>query len=231
MSIIAHSAHGILIGQRQKDGYINLTAMAKVSGKKLNNYLRMKSTKAFIDELSTVTRIRVDLLTQTIASGPNEHRGTWGHPQVAIHCAQWCSPQFAVLVSQWVMEWMSTGHNPIAPPAEPPELEVIMPTEAELEYLRSRQWEKDELAAIDAGETPDYEAIKREFNDKSGGSRAQAALEAYRQEMAAWLKSQKKLPGAKNPERRELNSLDGGWRKYGAEFVRRMFEPRAKKKE
>ncbi len=39
--------------------------------------------------------------------------GTWGHPQVAIHCGQWCSPAFAVKVTEWVFTWMTTGQNPL----------------------------------------------------------------------------------------------------------------------
>jgi hypothetical protein len=35
MKIINHEANGLQIGQRREDGYINLTQMAKASGKKL----------------------------------------------------------------------------------------------------------------------------------------------------------------------------------------------------
>ena len=57
--------------------------------------------------------IPIDLLTHSIIRGPNDARGTWVHPQVAVNLAQWCSPKFAVQVSQWVVEWAITGKNPM----------------------------------------------------------------------------------------------------------------------
>jgi hypothetical protein len=59
MKIIVHEANGLQVGQRREDGYINLTKMAQANGKKLNDYLRLETTKAFLDELSTVTGIPV----------------------------------------------------------------------------------------------------------------------------------------------------------------------------
>ena len=39
-------------------------------------------------------------------TGPNESRGTWGHPQVAINLGQWISPQYAVSITEIVI-----GHH------------------------------------------------------------------------------------------------------------------------
>jgi hypothetical protein len=47
--------------------------------------------------------------------GPNEGRGTWVHPDVAINLGQWCSPKFAVAVSQWVQEWASNRISHVLP--------------------------------------------------------------------------------------------------------------------
>jgi hypothetical protein len=115
MKIIIHEANGLQIGQRRLDGYINLTKMAQANGKKLNDYLRLDITKAFLEELSIDTGIPVSKLTQIQRGKPAHLQGTWGHPQVAINCAQWCSAKFAVLVSNWVVKWMVTGNNPIQP--------------------------------------------------------------------------------------------------------------------
>lgn len=113
MNIIIYETNGLEIGQRREDGYINLTQMAQANGKKLNDYLRLKTTKDFLEKLAEYTGISVDLLILKIIKGANNQRGTWGHPQVAIHCAQWCSAEFAVLVSQWVVTWMMTAQNPL----------------------------------------------------------------------------------------------------------------------
>lgn len=67
----------------------------------------MKTTKEFLSALSSVTRISVTTLVQSIQGGTPELQGTWIHPQVAINLAQWLSPKFAVQVSKWVFDWMS----------------------------------------------------------------------------------------------------------------------------
>ena len=113
MKIINHKANGLQIGQRSEDGYVNLTKMAKANGKKLNDYLRLETTKAFTNALYRYTGIPADQLIIKIVKGKNSLRGTWGHPQIAIHCGQWCSAEFAVLVSNWVVQWMTTDQNPI----------------------------------------------------------------------------------------------------------------------
>jgi hypothetical protein len=115
MKIINHEVNGLQIGQRREDGYINLTKMAKANGKKINDYLRLETTKAFIDELFLVAGIPVSKIIQVKKGRGNRvEQGTWGHPQVAIHCGQWCSAKFAVLVSNWVVNWMTTGNNSIS---------------------------------------------------------------------------------------------------------------------
>lgn len=111
LDLIPHDYRGELIGQRAKDGYINATAMCKASGKLFGDYARSKVTASFLAELSGSMGIPIDQLVSTISTGPNDHRGTWVHPQVAIHLAQWASPRFAVMVSQWVVDWMSGGGN------------------------------------------------------------------------------------------------------------------------
>lgn len=91
---------------RTSDGYINATDMCKVSNKKFNDYSRYMEHKAFIKELSRSTGYPVDLLVHTIRDGPNDKRGTWVHPRVAIHLAQWISASFAVKVTDWVKKFI-----------------------------------------------------------------------------------------------------------------------------
>lgn len=109
-NIISYNHNNTLINQRYKDGYINLTAMAQAEGKLIADYLRLDTTKAFLEELSKTMGIPIVSLVE-VKTGRSG--GTWGHPQVAIHCGQWCSPAFAVLVTRWVMTWMTTGQNPL----------------------------------------------------------------------------------------------------------------------
>ena len=125
MKIINHDVNGLQINQRHDDGYINLTQMAHANNKDLHDYLRLKTTKAFIQELSLETGIHGSKIIQVKKGRGNRvQQGTWGHPQVAIHCGQWCSAKFAVLVSNWVMEWMTTGQNPITSQATATEIPI-----------------------------------------------------------------------------------------------------------
>lgn len=108
LALISHDCgNNSLVQQRAVDGFINATAMCKAAGKLFNDYTRLKNTKEFLEELAGSTGIPVDLLVFQQVTGPNEHRGTWVHPDVAIHLGQWLSPKFAVMVSRWVREWMS----------------------------------------------------------------------------------------------------------------------------
>ena len=59
------------------------------------------------------------------------------------------------------------------------QLPMILPTASELNYMRSRQWEKDELEAIAHGKKPDLKAIHQDFQEKSGLARADEALRKY----------------------------------------------------
>lgn len=107
LSLISHEIDNTLIHQRAADGYINATAMCKAVGKNFADYQRLKTTEAFFTELAGSMGIPIDQLVFTNMVGRNEERGTWVHPDVAIHLGQWCSPKFAVAVAKWVREWVT----------------------------------------------------------------------------------------------------------------------------
>ena len=125
MEYITHTINSVPIGQRSSDGYVNLTKMIKAandrnhSKKQLNHYLANQATQEFLEVLSSDTGIPVSTsngyrnsdtaLICVKRGGVYSEQGTWGHPRVAIHCAQWCSPEFAVLVTDWVLDWMNHG--------------------------------------------------------------------------------------------------------------------------
>ena len=107
--------NGDIVPQRPLDGYINATRLCQQAGKRLNNYLRNDSTQAFLEELASVTRIRVTELVHVIQGGPPLNQGTWVHPRVAINLGQWLSPEFAVQVTEWVFDWMTGRTRPYMP--------------------------------------------------------------------------------------------------------------------
>ena len=134
MKIINHEANGLQVSQRLEDGYLNLTQMAKANGKLIADYLRLDTTNAFLEELSTSMGIPIDQLVIKIVKGQNHLRGTWGHPKVAINCATWCNTKFAVFVTNLVFDWMTTGQNPIPPQPTPTNVDISSALE-ELEKL------------------------------------------------------------------------------------------------
>lgn len=111
LALVPHSYQGAVIQQRLNDGYINATAMCKAAGRLFGHYNENDRTEEFKAALSRSIGIPIDQLVQTISTGGNDLRGSWVHPQMAIHLAQWLSAEFAVLVSEWVFEWLS-GRSP-----------------------------------------------------------------------------------------------------------------------
>lgn len=120
-NLIERSFNESKIHQRIADGYINLNQMAEATGKRIDNWLRLKSTKELIAAFDAQVASS-DLREQspaliTLTSGIKGKRGgggTWAHPDIAIQFAQWCSPAFALQVSRWVREWMMSGRSPLA---------------------------------------------------------------------------------------------------------------------
>jgi hypothetical protein len=111
--IITRSLNQVAIGQRAHDGYIHATALCKAASREWKHYHANETTSEFLQELAGSVGIPTDLLVQTIASGPNDGRGTWVHPKVAIHLGMWCSATFAVQVVTWVEQWYRTHQLPI----------------------------------------------------------------------------------------------------------------------
>lgn len=77
-------------------------------GKRLTEYNKTVKAKAFMEALKSETGKQRWELHQTIQGGPIVERGTWVHPQIAIHVAMWISPEFAVQVMNWVFKWADT---------------------------------------------------------------------------------------------------------------------------
>ena len=94
--------NGIEINQRVSDGYLDATAMCDSCDKELDEYLNIRFTSRFINELSRSLGITETELIQ-FQEGNDE---VWVHPMLAINLAQWCSVKLAVIIPQWVFDWM-----------------------------------------------------------------------------------------------------------------------------
>lgn len=85
-----HGDDGNLITQmRTSDGYVNATAMCNSAGKKWADFVRLESTKKFLEEYGTVTGVPVTEFIHSKQGGSDQ--GTWIHPDLAIELAAWCS--------------------------------------------------------------------------------------------------------------------------------------------
>ena len=93
---------GLTIICRASDGYINATQLCKAGGKLYGTWRDNDKAEKFITALSSSIGAPVNKLIKKEFAGPNETRGTWVHPRVAINIAQWISPKFDVLVGNWI---------------------------------------------------------------------------------------------------------------------------------
>jgi len=87
LALITHEINHSPIEQRASDGYINATAMCKAAGKLMGDYLRLESSKAFLQALANDMGIPISKLIQSVRGGLEHLQGTWVHPQAAIHLA------------------------------------------------------------------------------------------------------------------------------------------------
>ena len=89
---------------------VNATEMAKPFGKLVKDWLKTASTKAFLNELSTVRNIVLTDLVK-VKQGGNDRsaQGTWLHEDVALEFARWLSPSFAIWCNDRIKELMRHG--------------------------------------------------------------------------------------------------------------------------
>jgi len=155
MSNLTHNLSGISVSQRVTDGYINATALtaahkqATGQRKDVADWLRNKRVRQSLEHLSLAARIPVIDLYQVFQGSPELGGGTWLHPKLSVRFAIWLSDDFGYQIESWVEDWMLNAKAPIAQTqsTQSQALPVIMPTAEELEYMRSRTWEKEEMAS------------------------------------------------------------------------------------
>jgi KilA-N domain. len=86
-TIVLHDYNGFAISQ-ESNGYVSLTDMAKASGKLVADYLRLDTTKAYLEALSMDINTPVSALVKVV-QGKGKKQGTWAHPEVASRFSQW----------------------------------------------------------------------------------------------------------------------------------------------
>jgi hypothetical protein len=97
------------IQQREKDGYVNLTQMAKANGVNINDWSKTQVTKSYIQALeSETTLIATELLIINKGGIPSQ-QGTWAHPLLALNFGRWISPEFAIWCDKHIKTLLETG--------------------------------------------------------------------------------------------------------------------------
>ncbi|MFO0089337.1 MAG: KilA-N domain-containing protein [bacterium] len=101
MSILSYNEY--LIEQRDIDGYVNLTQMAKVNQIELDELERFMKSKYAKKCLRAIRRtaskpVIVETMPVTFETGGFPvtllFQTTWSHPLVAIEFSEWISPEF-----------------------------------------------------------------------------------------------------------------------------------------
>lgn len=98
---------------------MNATQMAKVFGKKPANWLRLQTTKEFLNVLkdSRYADMRNGMfdeeenLVNVIQGGKNQ--GTWMHEDVALEFSRWLHPKFAIWTNRHIKELLLKGSTSI----------------------------------------------------------------------------------------------------------------------
>ena len=101
--------NGLIIENREEDGYINITNLCKAGNKQFKHWKESEKSKAYLQALSSQVGIPTSDLIKLGSGSIHKKSHTWVHPQVAINIAQWISPYFDVKVSAWVYEIYLTG--------------------------------------------------------------------------------------------------------------------------
>lgn len=74
--------------------YKNLSAIAKASGKRLNNWVNRSEGKKTIADF----KLKYPEIDEPLVTKKGRGGGTWGHPELAAIFAAWCSPEFTAEV-------------------------------------------------------------------------------------------------------------------------------------
>lgn len=77
----------------REDGYISATSVSKAMKKRLDPFWLNHETKEYIQELSKITGIPVNIL---VVAKRGRNGGTFLHPKMAVRLARWLSIPFEV---------------------------------------------------------------------------------------------------------------------------------------
>ena len=114
--------------RKTEDLFFNATEIAKQFGKRTNDFLRLDSTKEYIDALAECNSQNGISRSEEYVRVQNggKHRGTWLHRDLALEFAGWLSASFRVHLHKWaearideerhrkaIRDELRTGYRPL----------------------------------------------------------------------------------------------------------------------
>lgn len=171
LQVFNYNEHPII---RREDGYINLTQMCQANGKMLSDWSRLKSTKAYIQDMASDTGKPISEILEIVKGGDPRMQGAWGHPELALHLAQWISIKFHRWCNAHIFVLMSTGATSLSiDPIEEMRLKLELArlennkVQAELQLLQTRQYIATALPEPVQQKILGYQVIeKTEYRDR-----------------------------------------------------------------
>ena len=113
--IMNRSMGGLKVNQRTKDSMFNATSLLEQwntfnglkgrKGKRIDDFLKLKSTKDFIDALDEeINNTEDSRYLEIYKTSRGKNGGTWMHPYLFIDFAMWLNPKFKVQVIKFVYD-------------------------------------------------------------------------------------------------------------------------------
>lgn len=155
---------------RRPDGWVNATAMAQACGKRWNDYIRLDRTREYVSALKQALEAEIPcgttgcwgsagnpadpsdaMVIQSITTGPNDQRGTYIHPRLAIDFSRWLRAAFAVWMDGWFLGTFTPQRTATAPHHHQPTtpgITVAAPTEREARELWQAAVEAETTRAL-----------------------------------------------------------------------------------
>ena len=136
---------------------INATEMAKKFGKRTFDWLKIDSTKSFLEAIAETKKIvSADLVVVRRGGNEKDSQGTWMHEDVAFEFARWLDPKFGVWCNDVVkdlirnkMESDKMSDNEIVQKALLIVNKQLEEAKKELEEIRPKAKTFDQITASD----------------------------------------------------------------------------------
>jgi hypothetical protein len=81
----------------RKDGFLDVTFLCSMVGKKFTHWYNLISTPYIIKEIED------SISCPALELGKNQYRHSWAHPLLAIEVARWADPRISILINRYYM--------------------------------------------------------------------------------------------------------------------------------